>query len=214
MISAVVVKKVALMGVLSVVTVAFFVVAVTLHRDTIVEWWKPLWISLVIATLPGLALGRLLEVGDMGLNRVACYCCGVVAMMSVVTGSFYMLNYFGADSDSLETVDAEVSRRYSEQHYQVRRVSRYATSRGRPYHVYYIGLDIPGKGEKVLQVTLERYNKIKKGASMSIDVESGLFGVPVMKEVRKVKPSTKAKRKVSDGDACRRSHGGGNDSLQ
>lgn len=180
---------------LGLLTLGFLVTAMGLHRDTMIEWWKPMGIALVAAMLPGLALGRVLDVAGLWRETAGSYVTGVVVAFSMVLGGFYLLNYFYSEPSSHEAVVATVTDKYSKQHYHVKRISRHSTVRGRPYRVYYIVLDIPDKGEKELRISLGQYNNVKKGGTVTLEMERGLLGVPVIKEIKKIKNISKVKRK-------------------
>lgn len=189
------IRNIILLIVLGLLTLGFLMAALGLHRETMIDWWKPMGIALVVAVLPGLALGRALDVAGLWRETAGSYITGVVVATAMALGGFYLLNYFYSEPSSHETIDAAVIDKYRKQHYQVKRISRHTNVRGRPYWVYFIVLDIPGKGEKVLNMPLSQYNNVKKGGSVKLEMERGMMGVPVIKEKKIVKDNSKTKRK-------------------
>ncbi|MCM1448777.1 MAG: hypothetical protein NC082_00385, partial [Clostridiales bacterium] len=78
-----------------VIVILFLLIAVSLgmslalHRNTLIEWWKPAVPLGVLACVAGVMLvkpmGRITAIG----NRLANYSIGVVVVMSLLSGLFF-----------------------------------------------------------------------------------------------------------------------------
>lgn len=156
--------------------------ALTLHGRTVVD----VRISVVAGAGAAVVVSILLRRAVCALsgeNRMAGFILTAVFVFSLGTGLFYAVNYYGSDKDSAVKHQAEVTRKFTEEHYQVRRVSRNRAVRGRKYKVYRIDVALPGGHVKRIDVPAGRYSKIKKGGKLELSVEKGFFGVPVIKGI-------------------------------
>lgn len=160
--------------------------AIALYGLTLINPWTAAGISLSIALATAALCRRLWNwMWDTPKEWV-----GILTHIIITTGffcsSFLALNFFPASSRSAHKEKVEVVKVYREKHYQSKRVSRRTWTRGAPYYMYYIRVDVPGSRQKDLSVTLAQYNRIHKGDSVTLTLAKGLLGIPVIKRQGKL----------------------------
>lgn len=192
-------KSITASVILLLITGASLGLSCALHRNTIVEWWKPVVLCAMLGCIAGLPFAKLIRVFSGWNNKLLTIIAGIILTGSVFSGSFYALNFYKSDPASNEICTATVTKKYSKKHYKTRRISRNRAVRGEPYNVYYIVMKLPDNRIKTIEVSVGEYSKIRQGQDLSLKVEKGFLGVPVIKNlslpVRKHKhrsvPSTK-----------------------
>jgi len=112
-------------------------------------------------------------------------------MFTLFLAAFYSLNYYKSRSDSSVTYQATVLNKISEEHYRTRRISRHHSVRGEKYRVYSLLLQMPDGKTKEVRVTPEQFIRCANGRPITVNLEQGLFGIPVIKNLKL--PSQKAK---------------------
>lgn len=158
--------------------------AMALHRNTLVDWWLPAVVCAVPAALLAALYTRLI-MSLAGLSRPwMAACAGFALFFTALLGTAYSLNYFDSDPDSSLQCKATVSAKYTAERHRSKRVGRNRYVQGEPYTVYFIKMDIPGGRVKELEVTAGQYAGLRKGQSIDLQIERGLLGVPVIKNMR------------------------------
>lgn len=162
----------------------FFVsggLAVTLQRYTLVQWWLPT----VICCIPAAIIAYLTGHRIAGLSRIRSRVANMAVMFVLLTvlfdGAVYATNYFASADDAAHTEQALVIRKYREEHYKTRRVSRRTTVRGEKYYTYNIDIRLDNGMTKQIGLNLERYNSVRRGDSIILNVSMGALGMPVFK---------------------------------
>lgn len=167
-------------------------ISISIQGYTLVEWWKPVCgcglLGLVASGRLHKAMRRLTGTTGAALNYAAAF----VLSFSMVSGCFYAVNFYQSDAGSRQVCSALVVSKYAKEHYRVRRVSRHTAARGEKYYTYHVGVRLPDGREKSVAMPVDEYVKVRKGQRVSISVEEGLFGIPVIKGRRF--PVTKYKR--------------------
>lgn len=157
--------------------------AAVLHDKTLVAWWIPVAVCAAIAVPCAVVLqvliGRLTQFGKTIWNVLTAW--GVA--FSCLIGLFYILNFYNADAASVREYSAPVIRKYAKDRYHTRRVSRNRVVRGEKYRVYFLSIELPDSKLKEIEVSLSDYNRVKAGKQLSLQLETGLFGVPVIKNM-------------------------------
>lgn len=104
-----------------------------------------------------------------------------VLLASVVTGTFYSVNYCGADEDDSVKVAAVVERKYHETRQRTRRVGRgrYVPT-GETYNVYYADIRLSDGHLVTVPLTGNKVVQVRKGVALELDVTPGALGVPVV----------------------------------
>ncbi len=168
---------------LATVTIILLGLAAVLQNSTLIEWWIPVAAGLVLALPAGMLLRRLMRRLTRMDSTIVNVLVGTALSYAVVTGSFYALNFYRSDATSTHDYSAPVLNKYSEEHYRTRRVSRNRVTRGETYRVYYVVVELPGGRTKAIDVTLAVYNRARTGGQLTLSVEKGFFGIPVIKNL-------------------------------
>lgn len=180
-------RSMAVAIILAVIAAAFLGMAFVLQPKTLVEWWRPAVLCAAPATLLGLAASKVIK----SEKSILIFICSMAFSFSILLGSCYTLNFYRSDSASGEKINAVVTSKFSEEHYRTRRLSRNRSVRGEPYLAYYLNLELPDGRIKKIEVGAGEYSKTRSGQKISLFVEMGCFGMPVIKNlsfpVRKVK---------------------------
>ena len=155
--------------------------ATMLHRNTIVAWRWPVIISLIVGAAVALNIRGFIGYLTGMANAAVNYAVATALVFALSIGAFYTINYYGSDPDTVESCKAEVCRKYKEEHYQVRRLSRNRTVRGQKYYVYYMDIRLPDGRRKPMSISAGEYSRLKVGRSLDLAVEKGFFGIPVIK---------------------------------
>ena len=164
------------------VCIAGLGMASVIFGETLVEWWIPVVLCLSVSAAAAVPLGRRMKYLTTSSNRYVNFAAALVMVFSVVAGGLFTLNYYGSDRNSRSEVKAEVARKYRKTRHRSRRVSRRVYTQGEKYYVYYFELALPGGRRKELHVDTKQYHRTREGAVLTLEVEKGLFGVPVIKE--------------------------------
>ena len=144
--------------------------ATVLHRNTIVAWRWPVIISLIIGAAVGLNIRGFIGQLTGLANKMVNYAIAAVFAGALAIGAFYTINYYGSRHDSVATIEADVCRKYKEEHYQVRRLSRNRTVRGQKYYVYYMEIRLPDGRIKPISISAGEYSRLKVGRRVDLDV--------------------------------------------
>lgn len=173
--------RIASVVVLALIVTASLGVSKVLQGYTFVEWWKPAAGCALFATVASVGLRKPMHILT-GMDKAALnYAAAFVCLFSIALGCFYALNFCCSDAGSKQEYSAPVVRKYSEEHYRVRRLSRHKAAKGEKYHVYCIGIALPDGRVKRIEVPVGEYAKVRKGQRVSLSIEEGFFGIPVMK---------------------------------
>lgn len=155
--------------------------ATVLHRNTIVAWQWPVIISLIVGATVALNFRSFIAYLTGVANTAVNYAVAAAFVFAISIGAFYTVNYYWSDPDTVVTCRAEVTRKYREEHYQVRRLSRNRTVHGQKYYVYFMEIRLHDGRLKPMSITAGEYSRLKAGRSVDLAVEKGFFGIPVIK---------------------------------
>lgn len=157
--------------------------AVALHRNTLIEWWKPAIGALAVALIAGTLSIRLMRVVTRMDSRPINFACGTILFFALFIGGFYALNYYNSESSTNHKCEVVVETKYVEEHYHVKRLSRHRSIRGEKRRVYYIDIRFPEGKIKKLEVCAREYGNLRPGQKLRLEIENGLLGVPVIKNL-------------------------------
>lgn len=104
-----------------------------------------------------------------------------VFVFSILSGTFYSLNYFNSDSSTREEYKVPVVGKFSEERVFNHREGRRSYSRKKQI-IYFIEIELNDGTKVKMQKPLHDYIKIKKGSRLKIAIEEGFFGIPVIKQ--------------------------------
>jgi len=151
------------------------------YGRTSVEWALPLAVGLFLSALtlkPMLSFWKwLLESGP--------YFAGIVhlAAMAIVFAFLFLgINFWMADDTTLHEERVELIDRGREKRYHSRRVGRHRYVKGNAYYVYHMTVRLPDGREKRLDVPLSYYNTLARKDSVTLILESGGLGMPVIRQ--------------------------------
>lgn len=157
--------------------------SITLHHDTLINGWWPLGISAAVAIITSLWGWQLWKwLTDMRAVWVNCIV-HIIVTTSVLLLLFYSINYYGSRPSSEITRDVEITSRYYKIHHHSNRTGRHSYSRGAPYKVYFIQITFPSGRTKDLQLPYSEYRRLHKGSHLSLQLQRGFFGIPVIKNL-------------------------------
>ena len=94
----------------------------------------------------------------------------VILTAPILTGTFYSINFAGADADKATTVPAVVERKY------------YTTHRrpGETYRTYYADIRLDNGHLVTTSITTGNVHKVRVGQHLDMKVSRGTFGIPVV----------------------------------
>lgn len=162
------------------VTIVAYGIFVTLADLTMVSLAHVLTCAVIASGIIAVAwrrgFGTLLGIRNEIVSRLIV----LVVFTGIITAGFYSINFWMADDSSSHKEKAVVERKYTETRHKSRRVGRRYVQ-GEEYKVYYLDLKYPGGQVKPRQVKLEKYNRTKTGDTISMGIQMGAFGFPVIK---------------------------------
>lgn len=156
--------------------------AVALYGMTSVEWALPCAVGLFMAALtlkPMLGAWKwMLESGSAIFAGIA----HMLAMTGVFAFLFLGINFWLADDATLHRERVELLGRDREKRHHSRRVGRHRYVRGDAYYVYHMTVRLPDGREKRIDVPLSYYNTLVRKDSVTLTLESGGLGMPVIRQ--------------------------------
>lgn len=165
---------------LGLTAIALGFTAVIIYANTLVEWWIPLSITAVAAAalwMPLKGAWRKWLQTESGwtppVTHFAAFILGGCALLLA-------LNYFCADDSTIHREDATVVSKETHKRHHSRRVGRRRYTTGEPYYVYDLNLQFADGRTKSLRVDASRYNRTRTGATLTLPMEKGLLGWPVI----------------------------------
>lgn len=168
-----------------------YVMAYIVFEKTVVEWWKPVVVGAVAIAVTGMTkMARwrwLTTTDDRTLNGLF----HVYAVGAVAVGVFLLGNYWLPVRDNDMTADGRAG--YSEtvvvekkeivERDKTQRVGRHRYRKTGVRYEYYIGVVFKNGMRKDIPVTHSVYNRTRQGATTELQLDRGLFGLPVVREV-------------------------------
>ena len=149
--------------------------------DTIVNPWLFFGIIAVPALGSGLVLAprwrRLTGIGNYALNFVV----NGLVIGIVLSALFLGINYFTADFDGGEPLRGIVGHKYEKTRYRTKRVSRRTYTRGEPYKVFFLQIDLTETGPRDFEVRRELYNSVRNGDTVTYREARGALGMEVIR---------------------------------
>ena len=173
-----------IMIILTTAVILLLGLASVLQRNTIIDWWIPAGACALLALPCGILLKGF--IGKLTLFKKAIWniLAGIVFSLSVFIGTFYALNYYNSDESSAKEFSALITNKFTEEHHRTQRVSRNHVIRGDKYLVYCISVEMPDGRRKKMEVSPGEYIKIRVGKHIKLQIEDGLFGIPVIKNMK------------------------------
>lgn len=175
-------KKNAVILILITIVVIFLLgISAGIQSNTIIEWWKPVAASAVIALAGTAVLHKVFRPIFRNKIKYLEYPIAFAVIFSIILCGLYSTNYFMSDPTTRHEYSVPVVNKYSKERYRTKRVGR-RTVRGEKYMTYYIQIKLPDGQIKSYNRPVGEYVRIKRGQKLKISVEEGLYGVPVIKK--------------------------------
>lgn len=99
---------------------------------------------------------------------------------SISFTSFLALNYCFRKEQTDHKVEVTVTKKFSREKTRYRRLARGRMVADGTYHTYHIVAETPDGNSKEITLSIEKYNRAKRGMHADISVAEGLFGYPVI----------------------------------
>lgn len=169
-----------LFGLILVVTLGLYGWSASIYANTLMPVWIPVGVALAVAgiTAPFYALSwRRIVPWDSKVLNVLWHC-----LVACSVGAFIVMggNCYGARADSEYTETVIVVGRSQEKHDTYRRVGRNRHVKSGTRTDYKVSVMYPDSLVKKWPVSLNKYNRIRKGATYSVVMRTGMFGYPVV----------------------------------
>ena len=178
------ITEIILIFILSLIVISALGISMALHSFTIIEWWKPVAICAILALPATFWLARYMKRLTRNILDYLEYPTAFVFSFSILLVAFYSSNFFLSDHNSGFEYDAPIVKKYSQERKRTYKVGRRGY-RETKYRVYIIEIEMNDGKTKTLEKPLGEYNKIKRGGSVKMIVEDGLFKIPVIKPIPK-----------------------------
>lgn len=148
--------------------------------ETLVAWWVPVACVAVVTVAAGVPMMRIWPKLTGRQNVLLSWLCQLIIVGPVLLCTVLTLNMACASDSSAVTADVVVARCYRETRYHTRRVSRRVYTRGAPYYVYCVEIDVNRDNRCTLEIPKKKYDRIYKGDTLRVDIKRGLFGMDVI----------------------------------
>lgn len=186
-------KKI-LWGVLILIAMLFYGIGLVMWENALIAAWIPWTICGGLSLLSGVTLWRLWRHITGSEKFWLNYACHVVFTCGMLFCAFFVINKSFADKTTLHTEKAVVVRKYYKERHKTRRVGRRTYVSGETYKSYYFELQFPTGKLKEISSTTDNYRKTHKGDTIALDVEMGLFHIPIILRKGKTKDVPPSKR--------------------
>lgn len=173
--------RVVALGFIGALCISMLGLSMVFYRDTLMPWWVPVGTGLAVGLLSGIPLhdkwSRLTATSSRWLN----YLCHVAVATSVWIFAVIGGNYLFADATTAHQERVVVEDKTRETHHKTRRVSRRVYTQGAPYYVYVLTVRFYDGRTKDMTVKQKKYSRTHIGDTLTVHMQQGLFGYPVMK---------------------------------
>lgn len=148
--------------------------------------FMPLWIALVAAAVPAVVtLPALVPRWRHlpGCDHVAVASLAHLAVLGSVCFVLFVGSNFVFASEPVAH-EAVVESKFRREHTRYRRVGRGRMVPSGKYHTWHVALRLDDGRRTDAAVSLEKYNRIRKGARRKVFLSRGLFGFTVVKNIK------------------------------
>lgn len=182
-------KEIIIVCILTLIVIGAIGFAIGLQSFTIIEWWKPAAACAIIAIPFTILLAKYMKHLTRPIIDYLEYPASFILSFAILLGAFYTLNFFLSDHSSSYEYHAPVVRKYSQVRTRSHKTGRRAYKEEK-YTVYIVEVEMRDGKIKKMEKPLSEYNKIKKGKSLDLFIEEGLFSIPVIKPHHKAQSNT------------------------
>ena len=150
-----------------------------IYENTLSEWWIPVGVALMIAaaTFPFYKKWSWLTTDD---SKILNFLCHLICVGTMSYALFLAGNYWLVDPASTQEEEVVVHKKYVEKHKKTRRVGRRRYVADGVRKEYYMEVTFANGTVKALHVSLSTYNKTRQGATKTLTLQKGFFGLPVI----------------------------------
>ncbi len=103
-----------------------------------------------------------------------------VAVTVICLFGYYLINFITAQQAPVRFDDVLVTRVYREKHYKSKRVGRRHYTRGAPYWVYCMDIELADGRQKSVTISQRRYKLVDAGDTVGLASRRGIFGKDVI----------------------------------
>lgn len=143
---------------------------------SMITWWKPLVVCAVI----GIFSAPLQQLVKAKMTLWLRCLIQVVAVTVTCLFAFFLANFLTAQKAPVQFQDVVVTRVYREQHYKTKRVGRRTYTRGAPYWVYCMDVELADGRMKTVSISKKRYRQVDKGDTVGLATRRGIAGIDVI----------------------------------
>lgn len=153
--------------------------AIVLADRTLAPWWL-FWgwaiAAAIILSIPLRTLaGRVTEWKNSTGNQII----AAIYITIVAAGGLYTMNYAFADHTTRHDENVVVERKFTRTRHRSRRVGRRYV-RGDAYQVYFMQIRFTDGRTTELEISRNRYNRLRTGGTTTVNLATGLLGAPVI----------------------------------
>lgn len=164
------------------VVIAALGIGMSLYHST----FMPLWLPLLAAAVPALVtlsalVPRWRSLPGCGHTAVASLA-HLAVLGTVCFALFIGSNYIFASEPVAH--EAVVESKFRREHTRYRRVGRGRMIPAGKYHTWHVALRLDDGRSTDTEVSLEKYNRIRKGTHRKVFLSRGLFGFTVVKNIK------------------------------
>lgn len=160
-------------------------VSIGLHSFTIIEWWKPVILCGALSLPMTLWISKFFAHLTRPILKYLEYLVAFIFSFSILLATFYLSNFCLSDHSSVYEYHAPVIKKYQTERTRSKRIGR-RTYGQEKYKVYFIEIEMKDGKLKRLEKSYQEYNRIKKGSTLKLFIEDGLFKIPVIKPQHKI----------------------------
>lgn len=167
--------------ILAFVVISALGMGVAIQSNTLAPRLLPTCALALAACLFGIALKKVMRAITESDKWWLNYAAGAILGFSLLFGAFYGLNFFLSDAGSAQPFATSVTRKYTEERRETQRNSRrHYTTRTRT--AFCLEVTLPNGRVRKYDVSPGQYAKTKVGHPVTLTVETGFFGIPVVKD--------------------------------
>lgn len=181
----------------SMLVIASVAGCIFMFKLLLTPWWIPVSICIIFCVALGLPLRRLWRGLTKSDNLALQMCVNLVFLLPLALCTVLTINY--ATSGRQERDENAIVRRvYWETHYKTKRVSRRVYTRGAPYKVYYISIELADGHKRDVQVLKKTYDRLVKGDTIGVHLSKGALGMKVFNGTDFILPPKAEKKSRSE----------------
>lgn len=171
--------------ILIIFTLAFYGIALAISWNTLIPFWIPLVVSLFLSLLSGILLSTYWHPLTLSKSFWLNYAVHSVFLCGVLLCIFYAVNSAFPRRGSLHEEKCLVTKKIVKERHHSRRVGRGRYVQGEAYKVYSFEVRFPDGSEKEFPASIERYRRLHLDDTISLNLEEGFFGVPIVRRGEK-----------------------------